>query len=207
MTEGSRWPHPEQNCRGHGHALPRVMPPDFFATPSVASVLTIPWRVASQHCPPPFGQKSQALGAGTKWLFWPGFLVGDNKRLSGFVLGVVPPVGLHEHGVDLFEVDDFGLVADGFYQGSDTEVLDRSQRAFGKAENEIDGLVGEGLVREAYEVELLVNEGGECARCQGIDFGGVGDTAFEILLRAELQGGVESRLADEDEVVVFREVF
>jgi len=93
-------------------------PLTFFATPSVASVLTIPWRVASQHCPPPFGQKRQALGAGTKWLFWPGFLVGDNKWLRGLVLGVVPPVRLHEHGVDLFEIDDFGLVSDGFYKGA-----------------------------------------------------------------------------------------
>ncbi len=207
MAEGSRWPHSDQIAGGMATRCRGSCPLTFFATPSVASVLTIPWRVASQHSPPPFGQKHQALSAGTEWLFWPGLLVGDNKWLGGFVLGVVPPVRLHEHGVDLLEIDDFGLVAHRFYQGSDAEVLDRPQRAFGKAQDEIDGLVGEGLVREAHEVELVVDEGGECRRRQSIDFGGVGDTAFEILLRAELEGGVESRLADEDEVVVFREVF
>lgn len=140
-------------------------------------------------------------------LFWPKFLIGDNRWLSGLILGVVPPVRLHEHGIDLLEVDDFGLVANGFYHGSDTEVFDRSQRALGKSENEIDRLVSERLVREASEVKLVVDERGERGRCQGIDFGGVGDTAFEILLGTELQGGIERWLADEDKVVVFRKIF
>ena len=59
---------------------------------------------------------------------------------------------------------------------------------------------------QAREVELVVDIGGEGGRGEGVDFGGVGDAVFEILVRAELEGGVESGLADEDEVVVFREV-
>ena len=43
-----------------------------------------------------------------------GFLIGENDGLLGFVTGVVTPVGLHEHGVDLFEINCFGAVAHGF---------------------------------------------------------------------------------------------
>ena len=43
-----------------------------------------------------------------------GFLVGEDDGLLGFVAGVVTPVGLHEHGVDLLQIDDFGAVAHGF---------------------------------------------------------------------------------------------
>ena len=38
----------------------------------------------------------------------PGFLIGENDGLLGFVAGVVTPVGLHEHGVDLFEINGLG---------------------------------------------------------------------------------------------------
>ena len=44
-----------------------------------------------------------------------GFLVGEDEGLCGFVLHVVAPVRLHEHGVDLLEIDGLDLVADGFY--------------------------------------------------------------------------------------------
>lgn len=39
------------------------------------------------------------------------FLVAVNEWLLGFVTGVVSPVGLHEHGVDLLEIDGFDAVA------------------------------------------------------------------------------------------------
>ena len=38
-------------------------------------------------------------------LFRFGLLVVGDERLGGLVAGVVAPVGLHEHGVDLFEID------------------------------------------------------------------------------------------------------
>jgi hypothetical protein len=60
-----------------------------------------------------------------------GFLVGDYDGLGGFVAGVMPPVGLHEHGIDLFEVDGFGVVSHGFDEGADAEVFDGAQGAFG----------------------------------------------------------------------------
>ena len=58
-----------------------------------------------------------------------------------FVAGVVTPVGLHEHGVDLFETGGFGAVAHGFDEGSDTEVSHGTKDAFGDAQNEVEGFV------------------------------------------------------------------
>jgi hypothetical protein len=65
-----------------------------------------------------------------------GFLVGEDEGLLGFVAGVVTPAGLHEHGVDLFEINGFGAVAHGFEERADTEVPDGPQ-------DEVEGFVGE----------------------------------------------------------------
>jgi hypothetical protein len=97
----------------------------------------------------------------TRSLFGAGFLVGLDEGMLGFVAGVVAPVGLHEDGVDLFEPDRAGLVADGFDQGTDTEVFDGPQVAFGGAQDELDGFFGEGGGGQADEVELLVDVVGE----------------------------------------------
>jgi len=52
-----------------------------------------------------------------------------------------------------------------------------------------------------------VDELGEVGGGEGFEFGGVGDAGFEIVVEAELEGGVEGGLADEDEVVAAWEVF
>ena len=124
------------------------------------------------------------------------FLVGLDERLGGFVAVVMPPVGLHEHGVDLFEVNGLGLVANGFDQGADAEVLDGAQGAFGAAQYELDGFFGEGAVGESGEIELLVDISGKSGGREGVELGGVGDATFEIELSAELESGVEGGLAD-----------
>lgn len=186
------------------------MPPDFAWTAFVASVFDYPLAGCVPAEPASVWSKVFAGTVGSQelmMLFRSGFLVAVDEGLGGFVLGVVSPVGLHEDGVDLFEIDGFGLVADGFYQGTDAEVFDGPQRAFGEAEDEVDGFVGEGLVGQADEVELAVDVGGEGCRGQEIEFGGVGDAAFDVEVVAKLEGGVEGGLADEDEVVVFGEVF
>ena len=137
----------------------------------------------------------------------PGFLIGEDDGLPGFVAGVVTPVGLHEHGVDLLETDGFGAVAHGFDERADTEVPDRPQDAFRDAQDEVERFVGEGVVRQAGEVELGVEICFQSVRGEGVEFGGVGDAALEVAVGAELEGGVEGGLAEQDEVVVFGEVF
>ena len=86
-----------------------------FATSSVASIPVIPWRVVSQRCTLVFGRKVFFCVCPAASVL--GFLIGENDGLLGFVTGVVTPVGLHEHGVDLFEVNGFGAVAHGFDEG------------------------------------------------------------------------------------------
>ena len=64
-------------------------------------------------------------------------------KSGGFVAGVVPPVGLHEHGVDLFEIDGFAVIADGFDEAADAEVFNGTQGAFGDTEDEGGGILGD----------------------------------------------------------------
>ncbi|MEI6604774.1 MAG: hypothetical protein WCP35_05655 [Verrucomicrobiota bacterium] len=131
-----------------------------FLTAFVVSVLTIPWRVASPQCPPLFGQKCLFGPDGSRvGVAGVGLLVGENEGLGGLVLHVVAPVRLHEHGVDLLEIDGLGLVADGFDKSTGAEVPDGAQDAFGEAQDEVERVVGEGVVRQAGEVELCVDVG------------------------------------------------
>jgi hypothetical protein len=87
------------------------------------------------RCPLVFGRKL-SFPAGALAASCLGFLVGEDDGLLGFVAGVVTPVGLHEHGVDLFEINGFGAVAHGFEERADTEVPDGPQ-------DEVEGFVGE----------------------------------------------------------------
>jgi len=87
-------------------------------------------------------------------LFRSGFLVGLDQRLDGFVAAVVPPVGLHEHGVDLFETDGPGLVADGFDQGTDAKVFDRPQGAFGAAQDDPGSIRPESTRKHDQRMEI-----------------------------------------------------
>ena len=94
-------------------------------------------------------------------------------KSGGFVAGVVPPVGMHEDGVDLFEVDGFGAIPEGFDEAADAEVFNGTQGAFGDAEDESGDILGEGAVRESGAVEQ----------------GGVGDAVSEVGVVTKLEGG------------------
>ena len=74
--------------------------------------------------------------------------------MRGFVALVVSPVGLQQDGVDLLEVDGFGLVADCFDEAADGEVFDGAEGAFGAAGDEVEGGFGEGAVREVLNSKL-----------------------------------------------------
>ena len=82
------------------------------------------------------------------------------------MLLVVPPVGLEQNGVDLFEVDGLGAVAHGFDERADAEVFDGAQGAFRAADDEVDGGFGEGVVGQADAVELAVDELGDGVRSE-----------------------------------------
>ena len=114
---------------------------------------------------------------------------------------------LHEDGVDLFEIDGFGAVTDGFEQCAEAEIFHSTQGSFRGADDESGGVLGEGAVRESDTIKLAVDEVEQCGGCEGVDAGGVGDSVFDVAVVAELEGGVELGLAEEDEVVIFGEVF
>jgi len=122
----------------------------------------MPGRVASQHCPLVFGRKLTlccAAAGGSRLVV----LVGVNDGLDRFAAGVVAPVGLHEHGVDLLEVDGSGMVAHGLDERAGAEVSSGPQDALGDAQDEVECVVGEGVVGQAAEVELGVDA--RCAWC------------------------------------------
>ena len=50
---------------------------------------------------------------------------------GGEEIGIVAPVGLEQDAVDLFEIDAFGLIADGFEQTGQTQVAGATQEAVG----------------------------------------------------------------------------
>lgn len=78
----------------------------------------------------------------------------DEDGFGGFEVLVVSPVGLHEDGVNLREIDGFGLIADGFDEGSHAEVFDGAEDAFGGSNDEVEGGFSEGVMRETDAVEL-----------------------------------------------------
>lgn len=98
----------------------------------------------------------------------------------------------------MFEVDGFGLVADGFDEGSEAEVFGGAQGAFGAAGDEVEGGFGEGGVWEACLVELGDDEAFELVVVEGVEFGAVGASGFEVAVDSQLQGGGELGLTDED---------
>jgi hypothetical protein len=108
--------------------------------------------------------------------------------------------------IDLIEVDDLFTVSDGFEHGRDAEVASAAQDAFGRADDEINSIIGEGIVAELNNVELAVDEVFHIIRVYSGHLDGIGDTAFDVLVDDEMQFLHELRLSKEDEIVIFREV-
>ena len=71
---------------------------------------------------------------------------------------VFSPVGLDEDAVDLFEIDDAGLVAHGFDEAADAQVAGAAQQPFAGANDEREGFEGEGVVAESGAIELGEDE-------------------------------------------------
>ena len=68
---------------------------------------------------------------------------------------VFSPVGLNEDVVDLFEVHDAGLVADGFDERAQTQVAGAAQQAFAGTDDERQCFGREGVVTETGAIQLL----------------------------------------------------
>jgi len=71
---------------------------------------------------------------------------------------VFAPMGLDEHAVDLFEIDDAGLIADGLDERRHTEVFSSAQKPFAGAHDESERIGGEGVVAQPGVVEFAQNK-------------------------------------------------
>ena len=60
--------------------------------------------------------------------------------------------------VDLLEVHDAGLVADGFDERTQTQVAGAAQEAFAGTDDERQRFRGEGIVTEAGAIQLIQDE-------------------------------------------------
>jgi len=116
-------------------------------------------------------------------------------ELSDGLVTVFPPMGLDEDAVDLFEVHNAGLVADGFDEGSQTKIAGASQQAFTGTDNEGQGFRGEGVVTQAGAVELIQNELFDRFGSQTREQGRVGDAGADFLVDGQAQGLEQRRLA------------
>ena len=94
------------------------------------------------------------------------------------------PVRLQEDAVDLLEVDSLRLISDSFHHGCDAEVSDASDHSFARSCDEVECLVGEGVVAECDLVELLENELDGVIRREFLQHDRVGDAASEIVVDA-----------------------
>jgi len=114
---------------------------------------------------------------------------------------------LKEDAIDLFEVNLFGLIPDGFQEAGEAEIADSADNAFGGTDDESQRLFGEGVVAEACAIELAQDEFGSLIGIESGEDDGVGDSGFDVLVDGEIDVDEKIGLADEDEVVIFWEVF
>ena len=98
---------------------------------------------------------------------------------------VFSPVGLHEDAVDLVDADDLFAVADGLEHGGDAEVAGTPEQAFGRAYNEGDGVIAEGVMTHADGVALGIEEGFHVLGIEARHLDGVGDAALDVLIDGE----------------------
>jgi hypothetical protein len=115
-------------------------------------------------------------------------------------------MGLDEHPVDLFEVHDAGLVADGFDERAEAQVAGAPQQAFAGAHNESQGFGREGVVAQAGAVELVENERFDGFGSEPWQEGRVSDAGADFLVDSQGQGLEQGWLANQNQIVRAREV-
>jgi hypothetical protein len=115
-------------------------------------------------------------------------------------------MGLDEHPVDLFEVHDAGLVADGFDERAEAQVAGAPQQAFAGAHNESQGFGREGVVAQAGAVELVENERFDGFGSEPRQECRVRDAGADFLVDGQGQGLEQGWLAQQDQIVRAREV-
>ncbi len=122
-------------------------------------------------------------------------------------VGLLAPVGLKQDAVDLFEVDGFDAVAHGLEHGAEAEIFGPAQDSLGRADDEGERVVGEGGMSEGDLVELGADEVDEAVGGEFLHQGRVGDAVLDVLVDGQGEAAEQLGLCDEDEAVVFGEIF
>ena len=115
-------------------------------------------------------------------------------------------MGLNEDAVDLLEIDDADLVAHGFDERAQAQVAGAAQQALAGADDEGQGVRGEGVVAQAGAVQLGQDELLDGFGSQAGQDDRVSDAGADFLVDGQGQGLEQRRLADEDQVVGVGEV-
>jgi hypothetical protein len=115
-------------------------------------------------------------------------------------------VGLDEDAIDLFEVHDAGLVADGFDERTQTQIAGAAQESFAGADDQGQGFRGEGVVAQPGPIQLTEDELFDHFRPQTRQHDRVGDAGTDFLVDDQAQRLEQRRLADEHEIVRARKV-
>ena len=68
---------------------------------------------------------------------------------------VFSPMGLHEHAIDLLEVNELFSVLYGLEHGGDTEVSGTTQNSFRRSNDQLYGLLGEGVMTQYLSVSFM----------------------------------------------------
>ena len=110
-------------------------------------------------------------------------------------------MGLDEHAVDVFEIDDAGLVAHGFDEGAQAEVAGASQQALAGADDQGQAFRREGVVAQPGAVQLAGDEGFDGFGTQARQHDRVGEAGADFFVDGEGQRLEQRRLANEHEVV------
>ncbi len=116
------------------------------------------------------------------------------------------PVRLHQHAVDVVDVDGLVGTADGLDQAADAEVAGLTQHAVGGAHHQLDGGQREGVVAQADAVQFAQDELAHGVGTQPFGDDRVGDAALDVQVDAQVQRGQQVGPADQHQVVVFGEV-
>ena len=65
---------------------------------------------------------------------------------------------LHEHAIDLLESHDFGLVQHGLNQTAQAQIAPLAQHPFAGAHDQVQRVLGEGVVTQPATVQLVQDE-------------------------------------------------
>jgi hypothetical protein len=110
-------------------------------------------------------------------------------------------MGLNENAVDLFEIDDAGLVADGLNERAQAKIAGAAQHTFAGADNEGKGLGRKAVVTQAATIQLIEDKLFDDLRAQAGHQSGVSDAGTNFLVDGQAQGLQQGRLAQESQAM------